>query len=491
MPTPPPRHAFATLPVLAVAAAVLLVLFAVAPAYGFHRDELYFIVAGRHPALGYDDQPPLTPLVSAAVVALGGLQPWVVRVLPAFAMALVVVLTAAIARELGGTRRAQVIAAIVAGASGYLAAGHLGVTATYDLLVWAAMLWLVARLLRGSDPRLWLAVGLVAGVGLLNKHLVLFLGFGIVLGLLAHRRDLLRSPWPWLGGVLAMVLWAPNIAWQVANGLPQLEMARQIGADGAGERPMIIVELLLLVGPLLFPVTLAGLWRLYRDPGLRPFRVLGTAFLAILAVMLVTGGKSYYVFGSVPPLMAAGAISVDGWIRGSKARAMAFGAVAAASAVIVAVLTLPVLPAATVAATPIPELYGENAETVGWPEFISTVERVVASLDPAERERAAIITANYGEQGALELLGTDLPPVVSGHNSTWSFGPPEDARDVAVVVGWWDPQHLARWFSGCTVAAKLGNDAAMKNQEQGGSVYVCRSMPRPWSAIWPEVHHFD
>ncbi len=262
----PDRHPFAVRPVLLVAAAVLLVLLALAPAYGFHRDELYFIVAGQHPAWGYDDQPPLTPLLSAGAVALVGLEPWAVRVLPAIVVALIVVLTAAMARELGGTRRAQVLAAVVLAASGFLAAGHLGVTATYDLLAWALALWLTARLLRGADPRWWLAVGLVAGVGLLNKHLVLFLAGGLAVGLLVHRRDLLRSPWPWAGAAIALLLWAPNLAWQVANGLPQLEMARRIGGDGGDERAMVIVELLLLVGPLLFPVTLIGLWRLLRAP---------------------------------------------------------------------------------------------------------------------------------------------------------------------------------------------------------------------------------
>ena len=207
-----PRHPFALLPVLAIAGAMLVALLVMAPAYGFHRDELYFIVAGRHPALGYDDQPPLTPLLSAAAVAVFGLEPWALRILPALSVAVVAVLAAATARELGGRSRSQVLAALVVAVSGYLAAGHLGVTATYDLLAWAAVLWLASRILAGGDPRLWLAVGAVAGLGLWNKHLVLFLGFGLAVGLLVHRRDQLRTPWPWAGGLLALVIWLPNLA---------------------------------------------------------------------------------------------------------------------------------------------------------------------------------------------------------------------------------------------------------------------------------------
>ena len=204
-----------------------------------------------------------------------GLQPYALRILPALVVGACVVLAAAIAREMGGTRRAQLLSAVTLASSGYLAAGHLGVTAVYDLGCWALVLWLVTRLLRGADPRLWLAVGLVAGVGLQNKHLVLFLVGGLFVGLVVHRRDLLRSRWPWIAAVIALLIWAPNLAWQAANGFPQLEMARRIGGGNDENRVMLIPELLLLSGPLLFPVSILGLWRLLRDPGMAPFRALG------------------------------------------------------------------------------------------------------------------------------------------------------------------------------------------------------------------------
>jgi 4-amino-4-deoxy-L-arabinose transferase-like glycosyltransferase len=467
---------------------VLLVL---APAYGFHRDELYFVVAGRHPALGYDDQPPLTPLVSAAAVALFGLEPVALRLLPAVSVALVAVLAGATARELGGRRRAQVLAAVVVAVSGYLAAGHLGVTATYDLLAWATVLWLAARILAGGDPRLWLIAGAVAGVGLWNKHLVLFLGFGLAVGLLVHRRDQLRTPWPWAGAALAIALWLPNLAWQVANGLPQLEMARSIGAGEGDDRAMLLVELVLLVGPLLFPVTIAGLWRLLRAEALRPFRALGTAFLAILAAVLLAGGKSYYVVGAVPPLMAAGAIALDGWLDGARWRTWVLAGATAGSAAIVALLTLPVLPAEILARTPIPDIYQENAETVGWPDLVATVAGAVADLPPDERERAVVLTANYGEAGALELLGHDLPPVYSGHNAAWRWGPPPDGLDVGLLVGWGDAAARASLFASCTQVAVIDNTAGMPNQERGQPVHVCTGLIRPWSAAWDAVRHLN
>jgi hypothetical protein len=254
---------------------------------------------------------------------------------------------------------------------------------------------------------------------------------------------------------------------------------------------MIIVELLLLVGPLLFPVTLAGLWRLLRAAELAPFRPLGTAFLAILAVVLVAGGKSYYVIGAVPPLMAAGAIAVDGWLGHRRLRVAAFAGVTAASAAVVAVLTLPVLPADVLAGTPIPDIYAENAEQVGWPELVATVEGVVADLPPDERSRAVILTANYGEAGALELLGADMPPVHSGHNAYWRWGPPPDTAGVGILVGHWGPEWRSTLFTSCRQAATIDNAAGMPNQEQGAGVYVCTDRRRPWSAAWPDVRHLD
>lgn len=178
---------YAVLPLVAVARAVIVALLALSAGYGFHRDELYFIVAGRHPAFGYVDQPPITPILSALSVAVFGLSPTAVRLLPALSAGIVVALVGAMTRDFGGSRRAQLIAALVAAVSGVLAVGHLDNTATYDLLDWTVILWLVARLLRGADPRLWLAVGIAGGIGLENKDTPLFLAAGLGAGIVLSR----------------------------------------------------------------------------------------------------------------------------------------------------------------------------------------------------------------------------------------------------------------------------------------------------------------
>ena len=257
-------------PVLLVAGLMVAVLLAVSGAYGFHGDEMYFVVAGQHPAFGYVDQPPLTPLLSAASVALLGVSPTAVRVLPALEMGLVVVLIALIARDLGGSRRAQVLAAITAALSGYLGAGHLDTTTDPDLLAWAVVLWLLVKLLAGGDQRLWLVVGVAAGIGLENKDTLLFLGAGLAVGLvLARRWDVVRSPWAWAAIGIALLLWAPNLAWQAANGWPQLTMAHAIAGYAADNRAQVVPLLWLFTGPLLFPVSAAGLAWVLRRQGSR------------------------------------------------------------------------------------------------------------------------------------------------------------------------------------------------------------------------------
>ncbi len=308
-------------PVLLIAGLAVVGLLALAGAYGFHRDELYFVIAGRHPAFGYVDQPSITPLLSAASVALLGVTPVAIRILPAMVIGACIVLAALTARDLGGSRRAQVLAAATLAVSGYLAAGHLDSTTTFDLLAWAVVAWLVVRLLAGGDRRLWLAVGVAAGIGLENKHILLFLGASLAAGLVAARRwDVLRSPWAWAAVGLALVIWAPNLAWQASRGFPQLEMARQIGGGGLGDRIKVIPELLLLAGPFLFPFSLAGAWWLLRNEAARPWRAVGWAAVVLVLLVLAVSGKSYYAAGMLMPLMAAGAIALDHWLGRGRPR---------------------------------------------------------------------------------------------------------------------------------------------------------------------------
>ena len=496
-----PARAQVPLAIFGIGGAVLLVLLAVAPAYGFHRDELYFVLAGRHPDWGYVDQPPLTPLLSGLSVGLFGLSPLAVRTAPAIAAAAVIVLTAAIARQLGASRAGQVLAALVLAVSGWLGAGHLDVTVTYDVLGWTVALWLLVPMLEDRDGLparrwRWLALGVVVGLALENKTLAITLPITIAAAVLMVRRfDLVRKRGPWLAALVALLIWAPNLVWQAAHGFPQVTMAESITANqgpGLDGRINAIEQLLAISGPLLFPVAIAGVAWLVRSPLARAWRPLGLAILLQLGLMLAVNGKSYYSAGYLPLAIAAGTMPLESWLRRGRRglRRTTFAAATLLSGLAVAVLTLPIVPVDALDATPIPSLYEEAVSQVGWPQLAEQVEAVVATLPVSQRATAVIVTADYGQYSALTLLGTGLPPVYSGHNSTFDWGRPPDGAGPVVLVAF-DPVGETTLFDGCRLAATIDNGLNLPTQEQGQAISICNAPVRPWSELWPELRHVD
>ena len=482
---------FAPRPVLVTAALLAAALLATATRYGYHRDELYFLAAGRRLAWGYPDQPPLTPAIARAVTALAGDSLLALRTPSALMAAAVVVLTALLARELGGGRSAQVLtAATMAVSNLVLVVSHMLSTTTVDLLVWTAVTVLVVRVLRTGDQRLWVAAGAVAGVGLLNKTLVVFLLAALAVGLLvAGPRRVFRSGWLWAGGAIALALWAPSLWWQAANGWPQLALSSAIAAGGSGTsmpRWAFVPFQLVLIGPALAPIWTAGLVRLLREPALRWARCLAVAYLFLLVVFLATGGKPYYLGGLYPVLLAAGAPPLIAWARrrgGAMRTAVTTLGISGATA---AVLMLPVLPAAWLHRTPITAVNFDGGETVGWPAFAATLAGVHDALPPQERASAVVLARNYGEAGAVERFGPalGLPEVYSGHNAYHSWGPPPPGSGPVIAVGL-DEERLRTMFDSVEPAARIDNGVELDNDEQGRTVWVCRGLRGTWAQGWP------
>ena len=468
---------------------VTAVLLAAAAGYGPHRDELYFLRAGAQPAWGYADQPPLTPLLAHFLdVAFGGSLVGL-RAPSALMAGLVVVLTGLIAGELGAGRGAQLLAAgAIAGSAFLLGVGHLLSTSTLDLLVWTALSWLVVRGVRVGGP-IWLAVGLVAGIGLENKWQPALLLAGLLVGVLAvGPRAVLRTWWPWLGGLIALALWAPNLVWQGAHGFPQLQLAAAIAAGSSGtSQPWwaFLPYQLVLVSPLLAPIWLIGLWRLARDPALCTWRAFAVAWVLLAALFIATGAKPYYLAGLFPVLLAAGAPAVLDWAHLTRVRRRLLGGALAVAAAVNAVLMLPVVPATMLAATPIPAINYDAGETVGWPQFAATVAAVRAQLPDT---RVAVLTRNYGEAGAVDHYLPALGPAHSGHNSYWDWGPPADNTTVVIVIGYRETQ-LRAWFSHVDLATHIDNRLGLPNDEQGTPIWIARNPLAPWAQIWPRLRH--
>jgi dolichyl-phosphate-mannose-protein mannosyltransferase len=484
------RPAVAWRPLVSIGAAVAAVLLAFAGRYGYHRDELYFLRAGRELALGYVDQPPLTPLVARAMDTLAPGSLVALRLPSALAAGLVVLLTGLLAREFDTGRGGQLFAAgCMAVSSILLFVGHLLSTTTLDLLAWTALSWLLVRALRDGGP-VWLPAGAVAGIALENKVQPAFLVAAVVLGLLAvGPREALRSPWPWLGGLIALAVWAPNLAWQAANGWPQLELAEAIaaGSSGTSEPWYLFVPFqLVLVSPVLVPVWVTGLWRLARDPALSTWRSFAVAYGLLAVLFLVTGGKPYYLAGLYPVLLAAGAAPVLAWARRGRGRLRAglLAAAVALSLVINGVLGLPVVPVARLADTPITDVNYDAGETVGWPAFAASVQRARDAL-PADA-RVAVLTGNYGEAGAIDRFAPDLAPAYSGHNSYWTWGPPPADTGAVIAVGI-PEERLARWFGRVEVVGRVDNGVGLDNDEQGTPILTATDRLVPWSEIWPQL----
>ena len=481
--------------VVLIGVAVVVALVATAWGYGYHRDELYFLAAGQHLAWAYPDQGPLVPVLARAMSAIAPGSLIALRLPSAPAAGAIVVFTGLLAGELRGGRRAQRLAAAVAAVAVIvLFTGHLLSTSTFDLLVWSATSWLVVRAVRTGADRLWLLVGAVLGVGLLNNPLPAFLAAGMLAGLMiSGPRRLLRNRHVWLGAAIAVALWSPWLLWQGAHGWPQLAVAGSIAAGGSTSSTpwwQVVPFQVLLAGPVLAPIWIAGLVRLFRDPALRPVRFTGWAWVLLAVTFTATGGKPYYLAGLLPLLIGSGAAPLDGWLTGGRRRvraALLAGAVAI-SAAAGAVIALPVLPARD--AAPVVAVNPDVGETIGWPDLVAAVARARQQL-PAGAS-VVIFTANYGEAGAVDRYGpaVGLPPAYSGHNAYGLWGPPPDGGAPVIAVGL-PPSVLAAYFRDCAPAERIDNSAGIDNDERGRTISVCAGPRGSWAAIWPALRHLS
>ena len=474
-----------------IPAGVVVVLIAFASGYGYHRDELYFLAAGHHLAWAYADQGVVTPLIARAMSEIAPDSLTVLRIPSAFAAGATVLFTGLLAREFAGGRRAELIAAACSAVAVIvLFTGHLLETSTFDLLCWTAVTWLVVRALRTGNDRLWLVTGVVLGAGLMNKPLPAFLAVGLLAGVvIAGPRRLLRNGHVWAGAVIALVIWSPWIIWQASHGWPQIDVSRSIASGGStSSEPWwaIVPFQFLLVSPVLAPVWIAGLVKLFRDPRVREFRFFAWAWVVLAIVFMASGGKPYYLAGLLPLLLGVGAVAVDGWLARGRTRAR-MGVLAGAivlSGVIGAIISLPVLPASS--ADPVIAVNGDVGETIGWPDFSRTVARVYQRLP--DTSHAVILAGNYGEAGAVDRYGPalGLPHAYSGHNAYGYWGHPPGSAGPVVTIGF-GPAYLAAHFRGCTAAAEIQNSAGVDNDEDGEPVAVCRGPRRSWALEWPSL----
>ena len=492
----------------ALAAVALALHLWASGAYGYFRDELYFIVCGEHPAWGYVDQPPLIPLVAALMHHLFPGSLMMLRLLPALGHAATIVLAAETARVLGGGRWAQALAGLcVLTGIDFLGAGTLLTTDAVQAPAWLFCGYAMIRIIRDGNERWWLAIGAVAGVALLTKYMIAFWLVALGIGVLATpaRRSLTR-PYVYLGAATALLIVLPNVLWQAAHGWPFLEIGRV-----AAERKNVVMpaltfmhEEIVQLNSATAPVWIAGALAFAVWPRFAALRGFAVAFVVLLTTMIVMHAKPYYPMGAYPLFLAGGAVALEAWVGSWVLRAALATAVLAWGA-LGAPFALPILPVErfvaymarldvtpkSVEESPVGPLPQNYADMFGWPELAVLVERAYQSLPPDEQARAVFIGDNWGEAAAVGVLvrPRGAPPAISGHNNFYLWGPLGHDGSVVIRIGR-TRDALLQAYASVEPAGVLQSPWAMPT-ERGKTLWICRGRKQSLEAAWPMFRHYD
>ncbi len=507
-PQPDPDSTAARRVGLAFALATLAVHLLTNGRYGYFRDELYFIACSRHLAWGYVDMAPLSALILRIEMTLFGDSLFALRLFPAFAGAATVALTGTLAREMGGRTWAVALScAASSGALVYLGIGNFYSLNVFEPLFWMGCVYCLLRIINGASPRWWLGFGLSAGLGIENKHSLVFFGVGLAFALLftPERRHLARR-WIWLGLLVAFVVALPNLLWQIHHGWPTRELLQNVAQSTKNvvlSPSAFIAQQILIMNPATVVLWLGGLlWLLIAREG-RRYRVLGIAYLLTLAEFMIMHGKHYYLAPVYPMLFAAGGIAVERlcavrwrWLK------PALAAVMLAIATLIAPTVIPVLPPEKLVAymktiriepprtetahnATLPQLF---ADQFGWEEMVRSVARAYATLSPGEQKRTAIFCQNYGQAGAIDFFGPKygLPPALSGHQNYFLWGPRNYTGELMLVIDRPNGEESEQFRSVEDLGPIETSRWAMPH-EQRQHILLCRDLKGDLPALWPQL----
>ncbi len=471
--------------------------------YGFHRDELATLDDGRYLDWGYVAYPPITPFIGRVAVTLFGLTTVSVRFFSSVAQAFVVLLAGLMARELGGSRWAQIVAAVsVVVAPLSLGAGALLQYVAFDYLWWVLIAYLTIRLLKSEDPRWWLAIGATIGPGMMTKYTMGYLVLGIVGGVfLTKARRHLKSPWLWGGVALSILIFLPNLIWQTQHNFISLDFlgsihARDVRIGRTSE--FLLDQFKTCANPATIPIWIAGLYLYFRAAAGKRYRLIGWMYVIPLVLFIVTQGRGYYLAPAYPMLLAGGAVWIEQWLATQRAErkrsvqstikwALAIGGVLAAA------IALPVAPINSFWWNIASDMNGDLKEEIGWPELVQTVAQIRDGLSTADRAQLGILAGNYGEAGAINLLGSayGLPTAISGINSYWLRGYGDPPPQTLIVLGLTTAQ-ANQIFRTCEIAGHITNRDNVMNEEttQHPTILVCHELRSTWPEFWPRFKYY-
>ncbi|HUX67473.1 MAG TPA: glycosyltransferase family 39 protein [Terriglobales bacterium] len=488
-----------TITVLAIALAVALLHLLTNSRYGFHRDELQVLSDALHLDWGFVAYPPFTPFVERISMALFGLNLVGLRLFSVIAQAVVIVVSGRMARQLGGGRLAQIATALaVALAPLALFEGTEFQYTTFDYLWWVLAAYFAIRLLKSENPRWWLAIGAVVGLGLMTKYTMAFLLAGILGGLLlTPARRYLASKWLWAGVLLMLLICLPNLVWQAQHGLVSYHFLRHIHARDVGEgraNGFWLQQFVVCANLAAAPLWIGGLLAYLRSPR---YRLLAWMYLIPLALFLIGQGRGYYLGSAYPMLVAMGAVAGEAWLaqlRSLPRRALEIVFFACLGLVGLNFLIL-VVPLANRGWTKRVALKNNTdlREEIGWNSMVRAVAAVRARLPPAQQASLGILVGNYGEQGAIEILGRayGLPAPISLTNSAWLRGYPQPPPDTLIVLGF-SLRQANQLFTACRLAGHNGNTQGVVNEESQyhPDIFLCGPPRQPWPQFWKNNQRF-
>jgi 4-amino-4-deoxy-L-arabinose transferase-like glycosyltransferase len=471
--------------------------------YGFHRDELALIDNARHMDWSFVEYPLVTPLITWIGLQLFGPSQIGLRLIASLAICGAIYLTGLMAQELGGSRRAQLMA-MLATATTPIPIFLLFFLSyqTFDYLWWVLTAYLFIRLLKSDDPRWWIPIGVAIGVGMMTKYTIAYFVVGIVVGvLLTPARRYLKNAWLWGGVGLAVLIFVPNIIWQVQHNFISLDFTASIHARDVAigrTNDFLLGQIYVCASLAALPLWLAGLWYYFRDPEGRKYRLLGWAFAVTFVLFLVSQGRHYYLAPAYPMLFAGGACLLEKrWEsspgrRASLWRGLVYGGLILVGAMMLAML-LPLAPINSGWWKASMAINGEMREEVGWQELVQTVAQIRDTLPPQDLGQLGIFAGNYGEAGAIDLYreAYRLPEAISGINTYWVRGFGDPPPETLIVIGK-TREELDPVFKSCTVAGHTWNRYGIENEEttRHPDIFVCRGLKLPLQEIWKEAREF-
>ena len=472
--------------------------------YGFHQDELVTMdIATRHLAWGYVAWPPVTPFLARLALSLFGLSLIGLRSFAVLAEGIVMLLAGLMIRDLGGGRWAQILGAVaVATTPNSIIQGGLFQYETFDYFCWVLLAFSVVRLLKTENPRWWPAIGAAIGLGMMTKYTIAISVAGLIVGVLATRnRRYLKSRWLWGGALLPLVIWLPNLLWQIQNHWVSLYFLASIHTRDvqAGQtNSFLINQIEFNLNPVMLLLVIAGLYTfLFAKAGQR-YRMLGWMYVVPFILLILVQGKGYYLAASYPMLAAGGAVWWEGRINSmaSQQRARtwrwATWSVLSAFALLFVATELPVAPLGSAWWDVVSKSNAELKSEVGWPQLVQQVAKVYNSLPESEKAHAAILAASSGEIGSIDLYGSayGLPKVISGFDSYWHYGYGNPPPQTLIVLGF--PPSLLANFQDCTFVAPITTPFNIQNEEtiNHRSINLCHNLRQPWPEFWQHFQYF-